>query len=77
MADQLGKSIGDLYRGALVPGLMLMGLYAGYVFVMSWLRPASVPAFVVCQLVGGALGLAAVRWLFPHPQTTLEKEYAA
>ena len=44
MADQLGKSIGDLYRGALVPGLMLMGLYAAYVFVMSWLRPASVPA---------------------------------
>ena len=44
MADQLGKSIGDLYRGALVPGLMLMGLYAGYVFIMSLLRPASVPA---------------------------------
>ncbi|HEX7811242.1 MAG TPA: TRAP transporter large permease subunit [Burkholderiales bacterium] len=44
MADQLGRSIGDLYRGALVPGLMLMGLYAGYVFIMSLLRPASVPA---------------------------------
>jgi len=44
MADQLGRSIGDLYRGALVPGLMLMGLYAVYVFIMSLLRPASVPA---------------------------------
>ncbi len=44
MADQLGRSIGDLYRGALVPGLMLMGFYAAYVFIMSLLRPASVPA---------------------------------
>ena len=44
MADQLGKSIGDLYRGALVPGLMLMGMYAVYVLVMSLLRPESAPA---------------------------------
>jgi glycerol uptake facilitator-like aquaporin len=41
------------------------------------IAPASVPAFVICQLVGGALGLATVRWLFPHPQSTLEKEYVA
>ena len=27
MADQLGKSVGDMYKGAFIPGFMLMGLY--------------------------------------------------
>ena len=29
MADQLGKSVGDMYEGAFIPGLVLAGLYAG------------------------------------------------
>ncbi|MEX0961146.1 MAG: TRAP transporter large permease subunit [Burkholderiales bacterium] len=44
MADQLGKSIGDLYRAALVPALMLMGFYFLYVLFMTLMRPASAPA---------------------------------
>ncbi|MBI3530503.1 MAG: TRAP transporter large permease subunit [Betaproteobacteria bacterium] len=44
MADQLGKSIGDLYRGALLPGLMLTGMYAVYVLVVSMVRPGAAPA---------------------------------
>lgn len=44
MADQLGRSVGDMYKGALIPGLVLTGLYLSYIFVMSILRPASVPA---------------------------------
>ena len=32
MADQLGRSVGDMYRGALIPGLVLTGLYLLYVF---------------------------------------------
>lgn len=35
MADQLGRSVGDMYTGALVPGLMLAGFYATYVFLVS------------------------------------------
>ena len=31
MADQLGRSVGDMYEGAFMPGLVLAGLYAGYV----------------------------------------------
>src|SRR6478672_6166075 len=31
MADQLGRSVGDMYEGAFIPGLVLSGLYAGYV----------------------------------------------
>src|SRR3569623_2058472 len=33
MADQLGKSVGDMYEGAIVPGLVLSALYAGYVLL--------------------------------------------
>src|SRR5512145_1407371 len=32
IADQLGRSVGDLYAGALIPGLLLVALYAGYIF---------------------------------------------
>src|SRR5487761_2598458 len=32
MADQLGKSVGDMYEGAFIPGLLLAGLYALYIF---------------------------------------------
>ena len=35
MADQLGRSVGDMYEGAFLPGLMLAGLYAGYVLLVA------------------------------------------
>lgn len=44
LADQLGKSVGDMYRGAMLPGLILTGLYLGYVMIISIFRPAWVPA---------------------------------
>jgi tripartite ATP-independent transporter DctM subunit len=44
MADQLGKSVGDMYEGAIVPGLVLAALYGGYVLLMTLIRPKSAPA---------------------------------
>ena len=44
LADQLGRSVGDMYAGALIPGLLLTGLYCLYVFVVSILRPSALPA---------------------------------
>lgn len=44
MADVLGRSVGDMYKGALIPGLMLTGFYALYVFGTTILRPESAPA---------------------------------
>ncbi len=44
MADQLGKSVGDLYKGAFVPGFVLTGLYVGFVALVAILRPSFVPA---------------------------------
>src|SRR6202007_808570 len=39
MADQLGKSVGDMYAGAFIPGITLAGLYAIYIFLVSILYP--------------------------------------
>jgi TRAP-type mannitol/chloroaromatic compound transport system permease large subunit len=44
LADQLGRSVGDMYAGALIPGLVLTGLYMAYVLIMSIIRPKSMPA---------------------------------
>ncbi len=44
MADQIGRSVGDMYAGAFVPGLMLAALYAGYVLAVTLLRPGWAPA---------------------------------
>jgi TRAP-type mannitol/chloroaromatic compound transport system permease large subunit len=43
MADQLGRSVGDMYEGAFIPGLVLSGLYAGYVLLVTILFPQSAP----------------------------------
>ena len=37
-------SVGDLFAGALVPGLVLVGLYLGYIALTSLLRPERAPA---------------------------------
>jgi TRAP-type mannitol/chloroaromatic compound transport system permease large subunit len=44
LADQLGKSVGDMYTAAMIPGLVLTGLYMLYIFAVSILRPEWVPA---------------------------------
>src|SRR6187549_589100 len=43
LADQLGRSVGDMYTGAMVPGLMLAGLYAVFVFIVSTIWPHAAP----------------------------------
>jgi len=44
MADQLGKSVGDMYAGAFIPGFVLTGLYAIYTVGVCTFRPAWAPA---------------------------------
>ncbi|MEJ7929675.1 TRAP transporter large permease subunit [Ramlibacter sp. AN1015] len=44
LADQLGRSVGDMYQGALIPGLMLVGLYILFVVVAAIFAPKAVPA---------------------------------
>ena len=44
LGDQLGVSVGDLFLGALFPGLILAGMYALYVVAVALLRPRAAPA---------------------------------
>ena len=44
LADQLGRSVGDIYSGALIPGLMLVGLYILFIVAVAIFKPAMVPA---------------------------------
>jgi TRAP-type mannitol/chloroaromatic compound transport system permease large subunit len=43
MADQLQKPVGDMYEGAFIPGLVLSGLYASWVFISSIIAPETAP----------------------------------
>src|SRR3989441_4371263 len=44
MADQLGKSVGDMYAGAFIPGIILAGLYAVFTLGVAVFKPAWAPA---------------------------------
>jgi len=44
LADQLGRSVGDMYAGAFIPGFILTGMYALYVFGVSMFYPKAAPA---------------------------------
>jgi len=44
LADQLGRSVGDMYAGALIPGLLLVGLYLLFIVAVAIVKPGWVPA---------------------------------
>jgi TRAP-type mannitol/chloroaromatic compound transport system permease large subunit len=62
MADQLGRSVGDMYTGALVPGLMLSASYAAFVFFVANFFPAAAPGLPLEALAKRA-GTASGRYL--------------
>lgn len=47
LADQLGRSVGDMYKGAFIPGFSLMAMYALFVVIIAFVKPAWVPALPV------------------------------
>ncbi|MCX7235350.1 MAG: TRAP transporter large permease subunit, partial [Burkholderiales bacterium] len=64
LADQLGKSVGDLYKGAFIPGFALTGLYVGYILLLSFWRPQWVPALPIeARTIREADGTAGLRSL--------------
>jgi len=44
LADQLGRSVGEMYKGAFIPGFALTLMYLGYVVLIAFIRPSWVPA---------------------------------
>ena len=67
LADQLGKSVGDMYQGAFIPGLTLAALYLGYVLLLSIIKPNAAPALPpqARTLRGWALAARAATSLVP------------
>ena len=67
LADQLGVSVGAMYKGALLPGLALVGLYLAYVFAVTLFRPHAAPAMPASArtLQGSALLLRVLITLLP------------
>jgi TRAP-type mannitol/chloroaromatic compound transport system permease large subunit len=43
MADQLGRSVGDMYEGAFIPGLALAGMYAVWTLITTIVFPKATP----------------------------------
>src|SRR5262252_599197 len=64
MADQLGRSVGDMYEGAFIPGLVLAGLYAVYIFLITLIWPKATPGLpaeaVGFREAGGGRGLGSL-----------------
>jgi TRAP-type mannitol/chloroaromatic compound transport system permease large subunit len=78
LADQLGRSVGDMYAGAMIPGLILTGMYMGYVCMVAIFQPHRVPALppeartlgggvtslLVAIAVGLGIGYGAHVWAY-------------
>jgi tripartite ATP-independent transporter DctM subunit len=58
LADQLGVSLGELFAGSLLPGLLLAGMYALWVAVVAAVRPAAAPALPLAERAGSVAVLA-------------------
>jgi tripartite ATP-independent transporter DctM subunit len=59
LADQMGASVGDMYKGALLPGLGLVLMFALLVLAVSIFRPAAVPALPAAARILSHAQLAA------------------
>lgn len=57
------QSVGELYAGSVMPGLMLSGLYIAYVLLRAYLNPAVGPAVPVAERIGVAAKLRLLRGL--------------
>ncbi len=64
MADQLGKSVGDMYKGAFMPGFVLTGIYMAYVLGCTVLKPQWAPALPPEARTSSAS--RAARWAAPR-----------
>jgi len=67
LGDQMGVSVGLLFRQALVPGLVLTGSYAVYTMLVAWLRPEWAPALPPEQRLdkGAVLAMRVLKTMVP------------
>ncbi|MCH2169817.1 TRAP transporter large permease subunit [Myxococcota bacterium] len=65
MADRLAMSVGDLFMGAFIPGVLLGGLYVVYILVYAALRPDAAPVPDEVDRVDARVALAVLRSVVP------------
>ena len=67
MADQLGRSVGDMYKGAWGPSLMQVAIFALYTFALGLIKPSHVPGVPreARTLEGWALWKKCLRGIIP------------
>ncbi len=68
MADQSALSVGKLFAGAIIPGLILSGLYILYILIRCWLKPQDGPAISKeerAAITGKALAIRVVKSMVP------------
>lgn len=67
LSDQVGVDVGDLFMGAVVPGLMLAGSYALYTLFVAFTRPGAAPALPpeARTVKGWALALQTLNSVLP------------
>jgi tripartite ATP-independent transporter DctM subunit len=67
LADQLGRSVGDMYRGAIGPSVVQVALFCLYILFLSLWRPAAMPALPAeaRTLRGMALAWKLIRGMVP------------
>ncbi|MBD2530355.1 TRAP transporter large permease subunit [Nostoc flagelliforme FACHB-838] len=67
LGDQLGVSVGDLFLGSVIPGLMMAGAFAVHVLIVAFLKPDLAPALPaeVRDIGGKALGRRIIRVMIP------------
>jgi len=55
LGDQLGVSVGDLFIGSFIPGVMMAGIFGIYVLAVAWLKPEAAPALPAeVRILGGS-----------------------
>ncbi|MEN5083297.1 TRAP transporter large permease subunit [Bosea sp. TWI1241] len=67
LADVMGKSVGDMYAGAIGPSIVQIALFCAWVAILSILRPSHVPALPpeARTLRGWPLALKCIRGIVP------------
>ena len=67
MADQLGRSVGDMYKGAWGPSILQVLIFAGYTFMLGVFKPSHVPGVpkTARTLQGWSLWAKCLRGIIP------------
>ncbi|WP_457596372.1 TRAP transporter large permease [Hydrogenimonas sp.] len=65
LGDVMYVSVGDLFKAAVGPGLLLTGLYILYILLLALLRPQAAPAMPKSEMPYGRLLLQALKAILP------------